>query len=219
MHGLPSGDPPKEAWPEAEDRLKEIDPKVAEAIQEVGGPPMIQVVTDPFEALARGIIHQQLGAETARSIAQKIEDDEGNFPSPGDILENGPDSLQQAGLPETRARQIFDLARSVVRRDIDLEALREMENDDIVDELTEIPGVGPWTADMFLVFHLERPDVLLAGDVSLQNAVQEFYDLEERPSEEELREIAEDWRPYRSAAAWYIWKVTGGFASGFSEPQ
>ena len=162
---------------------------------------------DPYEALARAIVGQQLSTKAARSIWERlVESLGGSFPQPAGLLEADPESLRQAGLSWSKVGFLRDLAERAEDSRLDLEGLAELSDEDVIATLTEIKGVGQWTAEMFLIFHLARPDVVSTGDLGIRRAVQIAYGLDELPGPTDLERIAEPWRPHRTLACLYLWR-------------
>jgi DNA-3-methyladenine glycosylase II len=162
---------------------------------------------DPYEALARAIIGQQLSTKAARSIWERlVEILGGTFPEPSGLLAVDAEAIRGAGLSRSKVNFLRDLAERVEDGRLDLERLIELPDEDVVATLTEIKGVGPWTAEMFLIFHLGRPDVMSAGDLGIRRAVQIEYGLDELPGPTDLERIAEPWRPHRTLACLYLWR-------------
>jgi DNA-3-methyladenine glycosylase II len=162
---------------------------------------------DAFIALVRAIVGQQLSTSAARSIwARALERFDGKEPTPSQLLEVRADRLRRAGLSRAKVAYLRDLARRVESGALDLERLPDLSDEDIVAELTEIKGIGRWTAEMFLMFHLGRPDVISTGDLGLRRAIQVEYGLEELPGPTEFERIAEPWRPHRTLACLYLWR-------------
>jgi DNA-3-methyladenine glycosylase II len=162
---------------------------------------------DPYEAIARAIVGQQLSTKAAGSIWERLlEVLGGGTPSPGALLAADPDDLRGAGLSWSKVAYLRDLAERVQDGELDPERLRELGDDDVVEELTRIKGVGRWTAEMFLIFNLGRPDVLAAGDLGIRRAVQRTYELDALPDAAEMERIAEPWRPHRTLACLYLWR-------------
>jgi DNA-3-methyladenine glycosylase II len=129
--------------------------------------------------------------------------------APAPVLALGEEKVRAAGLSGAKARTILDLAGRASDGRLPLEQLGQMADDDIFARLTEVRGIGVWTAEMFLIFGLGRPDVLPVADLGLRAGVQERYGLEGLPRPAALRAIAEPWRPYRSIATWYVWRSRG----------
>ncbi len=162
---------------------------------------------DPFEAIARAIVGQQLSTKAAATIWGRVIDVAGGEPlRPKGLLEGDPDDLRGAGLSGAKLRYLTEFAERTDSGELDLGRLGDLSDDDVVAELTEIKGVGRWTAEMFLIFHLGRPDVVSTGDLGIRRAVQLAYALDELPGPSELERIAEPWRPHRTLACLYLWR-------------
>ena len=162
---------------------------------------------DPYEALARAIVGQQLSTKAARSIWERlVEILGGTFPEPSGLLAADAEVIRGAGLSRSKVNFLRDLSQRVEDGRLDLRRLMELPDEDVVATLTEIKGVGPWTAEMFLIFHLGRPDVISAGDLGIRRAVQIEYGLDELPGPTDLERIAEPWRPHRTLACLYLWR-------------
>jgi len=162
---------------------------------------------DPYEALARAIVGQQLSTKAARSIWEKVLTIfDGETPTSTQLIAVEPQRLRDAGLSWSKVAYVRDLAERVEDGDLDLERLPQLADEEVIAELTRIKGVGRWTAEMFLIFHLGRPDVLSTGDLGIRKAVQNTYGLEKLPGPEEMERIAEPWRPHRTLACLYLWR-------------
>jgi DNA-3-methyladenine glycosylase II len=162
---------------------------------------------DAYEALARAIVGQQLSTKAARSIWGRVTElFDGGTPSPGDLIGVEPQELRDAGLSWSKVGFLKDLAERVDSGDLDLGRLTELSDEDVIAELVEIKGIGRWTAEMFLIFHLARPDIVSTGDLGIRRAVQQAYGLDDLPGPQELERIAESWRPHRTLACLYLWR-------------
>lgn len=162
---------------------------------------------DPYEALARAIVGQQLSTKAAASIWSKLLAlFDGDTPEPDALLRRRPATLRKAGLSNAKVEFLRDLAERVRDGRLDLKGLSKFADEDIVAELTEVKGIGRWTAEMFLIFHLGRPDVVSTGDLGIRRAVQIAYGLEDLPGPDELEKLAEAWRPHRTLACLYLWR-------------
>jgi DNA-3-methyladenine glycosylase II len=162
---------------------------------------------DPWEALARAIVGQQLSTRAAASIWNKLTDlFGGRTPEPEELLRRRPATLLKAGLSNAKVGYLRDLAARVKEGRLELNRLQDLPDEDVIAELIEIKGVGQWTAEMFLIFHLGRPDVAAVGDLGIRRAVQIAYGFEELPGPDELNRIAEKWRPHRTLASLYLWR-------------
>ena len=162
---------------------------------------------DAYGALLRSIVGQQLSTKAARSIYGRLVDQfGGHAPTPEELLAADPELIRSAGLSRPKVAYLRSLAEHVRSGELELDRLRELSDEQISEELTAVKGLGQWTADMFLIFHLGRPDVLPVGDLGIRRAVERLYGLERLPSAPELEALGERWRPYRSAASLYLWR-------------
>jgi DNA-3-methyladenine glycosylase II len=160
---------------------------------------------DPFRALVHAIISQQLSSKAAATIERRFDALFDNLPTPAAVAAEPDERLRSVGLSGQKLRYIRDLCAHVDSGSLRLEALDVLPDEDVVSSLTQVKGIGRWTAEMFLIFRLQRPDVLPVGDLGIVNAVQRAYGLRKVPTPERLTRIGEPWRPYRSVACWYLW--------------
>jgi DNA-3-methyladenine glycosylase II len=162
---------------------------------------------DHYGALLRAIVGQQLSTRAARAIyARVIERFGGRTPTPRELLDDDPEALRTAaGLSRAKVAFLRSLAEHVLSGELELDRLEQLGDDEILAELTAVKGIGAWSAHMFLIFQLDRPDVLAVGDLGVRRAVERAYGLAELPSAAELERLAEPWRPYRSAACRILW--------------
>jgi DNA-3-methyladenine glycosylase II len=162
---------------------------------------------DPYGALLRSIVGQQLSTKAARSIYNRlVELFGGKTPSPQELLDADPETVRAVGLSNAKVRYVRSLAEHVLSGELELEKLDSLGDEEVEREVTAVKGLGQWTAHMFLIFHLGRPDVLPVGDLGVRRAVERAYGLEELPSAEELERLGERWAPYRSLASLYLWE-------------
>jgi DNA-3-methyladenine glycosylase II len=162
---------------------------------------------DAYGALLRAIVGQQLSTKAARTIYLRVIDIfGGTTPSPEQLLEASEADLRGAGLSGRKVEYVRDLASHVIGGELELDRLDELGDEDAIEEIVAVRGLGQWTAEMFLIFHLERPDVLSGGDLGIRKAVQIEYGLEEMPPSAQVLEIGERWRPHRSLASLYLWE-------------
>ncbi len=163
---------------------------------------------DHYGALVRAIVGQQLSTKAARTIYLRLtERYGGRTPTPAELIADDLDELRvAAGLSRAKASYLRSLAERVVSGELELERLDDMPDDEVAAELVAVKGLGQWTADMFLMFHLQRPDVLPVGDLGIRRAVERAYELPAMPNPAELTEIAEPWRPHRTLACRYLWR-------------
>jgi DNA-3-methyladenine glycosylase II len=162
---------------------------------------------DAYGALLRSIVGQQLSTKAARSIYGRLtEQFGGRAPTPQELLDADPEAVRAAGLSRAKVKYLRSLAEHVLSGELELERLPELSDEAVEREVTAVKGLGQWTAHMFLIFHLGRPDVLPVGDLGVRRAVERAYGLEALPSAEELERLGERWAPYRSLAALYLWE-------------
>jgi len=162
---------------------------------------------DPFEAVARAIVGQQLSTKAARSIWEKLlAQFGGETPTPEALLRKRKPTLRKAGLSNAKVEFLRDLAQRVKDGRLDFDGIKGLPDEDVIAELIEVKGVGQWTAEMFLMFHLAREDVVSVGDLGIRRAVQIAYGMDDLPGPEELERIADEWRPRRTLACLYLWR-------------
>jgi len=199
----------------ARKQLAASDPTMAALIERIG---KIDLATrlarrkeerpnDAYGALLRAIVGQQLSTKAARTIYGRIlELFDGSTPSPEQLLEAEESELRAAGLSGRKVEYVRDLASHVIEGELELDRLDRLGDAEVIEEIVAVRGLGVWTAEMFLMFHLERPDVLSGGDLGIRKAVQIEYGLEAMPTPTEVLEIGEPWRPQRSLASLYLWE-------------
>lgn len=161
-----------------------------------------------YQELVESIISQQLSVKAASTISKRFVDSFGHFPLPEEILEKDITDLRGVGLSNQKANYIQDLARKVLDGSVRFEHLDGLSNQEIIDELTAVKGIGEWTVHMFLIFCMGRLDVLATGDLGVKTAVRNQYGLSELPSPSDMTTLAEKnhWQPYASLACWYLWQ-------------
>lgn len=187
--------------------LKRVDPILSDVIDRVG---TYAIVRRPerFHSLVRAIIFQQLAGRAAQTIFDRFVKAVGGkrFPTPALLLAASDEVLRGAGLSRGKMSYIRDLATHVNNRTLNFHRHSRMTDDEIIADLTRVRGIGRWTAEMFLMFNLHRPDVLPVDDLGVRNAVGRLYKMNPAPTPKALREFGERWRPYRSVASWYLWR-------------
>jgi DNA-3-methyladenine glycosylase II len=162
---------------------------------------------DAYGMLLRSVIGQQLSVKAAATISDRVLVlFGGETPAPERLLETEPQALRDVGLSWRKVEYVRDLADHVVSGELELDRLDELSDADVIAEITAVRGFGVWSAQMFLIFFLGRPDVLPTGDLGIRRAVQVAYELDELPAPAELEQIAEPWRPHRSLASIYLWE-------------
>jgi DNA-3-methyladenine glycosylase II len=189
--------------------LREVDSVVGELIDK-HGPYTPRRSDDPYAQLLRAIMFQQLAGNAARAIMRRwmaLYGDQERMPTPKEILETSDEQFRAAGVSRQKAGYFRDIARHVVEGKIDFSRMDEQSDAEVIEHLTAAKGVGVWTAHMFLMFQLGRPDVLPVGDLGVRNGMRIAYGLEAMPTPKQATEIGEKWRPYRSVGSWYMWRV------------
>jgi len=188
--------------------LKRVDPTLRRVIERVG-PCRLAIRSEgaDFDHLARAIVYQQLAGKAAAAIHGRILGLYGDRPpTPAELLATPTPRLRRAGLSRQKLAYLKDLARHVHSGALPLADLRELADEAIIDALTEVKGIGVWTAQMFLMFRLGRPDVLPVLDFGIGNAMRLAYGLRKMPKAARMERIAAPWRPYRTVACWYLWR-------------
>ena len=180
---------------------------MARIIAEVG-PLGIVPRSERFQALARTIIFQQLAGPAASAIYNRFVAlyPDTKFPSAEQVLATPDEDLRKVGLSGKKALYIKDLAGHIKDGTLNFHRFHRMTDDEIITDLTRVKGIGRWTAEIFLMFNLGRPDVMPADDLGVQSAVKRAYRMRERPTRKRLTKFGQRWSPYRTAAAWYLWR-------------
>jgi DNA-3-methyladenine glycosylase II len=187
--------------------LSKNDPILAEVIDRAGLS-TITPHTDYYWELIDSIISQQLSVYAAAAIEKRFQDLLGKTPQPEAILAKSVDELRSVGLSRPKVKYIQDLALKILEGDLSFDKIDTKTNQEIIDELTKVKGIGEWTAHMFLIFCMGRLDVLPIGDLGIRNGIKALYNLPIVPSPLEVTEIAleNNWKPYESVASWYVWQ-------------
>lgn len=184
------------------------DPILAAIIRQHGPCGLADALrADHFSALARSIIFQQLSTRAASTIhARLLTLMPGGQVTPGALAAITDEQFRTAGVSRQKAGYLRDLCEKVLTDVVSLDGVDELDDEAVIAALTRVKGVGRWTAEMFLMFRLQRPDVLPVGDLGILTAVQKAYGLRKRPTPERLRKLGDAWKPYRSVACWYLWR-------------
>jgi DNA-3-methyladenine glycosylase II len=192
--------------------LRAADPILKAIIDEVGvdglGDPRAGRPDDHYGALVRSIVGQQLSTKAARAIYGRLTDRfGGRTPTPQEVLADDPDELRAAaGLSRAKVKYLGSLAEHVIEGSLELERLDNLPDDQVIAELVAVKGIGTWSAHMFLMFHLGRPDVLPTGDLGIRRAVMNRYKLRKLPDPKRLEKIAKPWIPHRTLACRFLWR-------------
>jgi DNA-3-methyladenine glycosylase II len=193
-------------WAAAVKHLRGVDPHLKVIIDRIG-PCRLEPHPDRFSALVRSIIGQQISTKAARSINLKLTALGGDPPRPERLIELGEAELRTVGLSGAKARYILNLAEAVLAGEVPIEEFDDTWDDQTITRaLTAVKGIGVWTAEMFLIFVMNRPDVFPASDLGVRVALRDRHGLAELPAPRDCHSLAEAWRPYRTIASWYIWR-------------
>jgi DNA-3-methyladenine glycosylase II len=185
--------------------LKRSDPILSAIIERVG-PCRMEFGPPEFHSLAEAIVYQQLNGKAAVTIFKRFAALAGEPLVPERILKLTDAQLRSVGLSKQKSSYLKDMARRAARGELDFSRLPEMTDDEVIKHLTQVKGVGVWTAHMFLMFTLRRPNVLPTGDYGIQMAIKKHYKKRKMPKPEMMAKIAKSWEPYRSVACWYLWR-------------
>jgi DNA-3-methyladenine glycosylase II len=192
-------------WADAVAHLTAADPRWKPIIERVG-PCLLRPRRDRFGTLVRAIIGQQISTKAAASIDAKLRSLVGDPHEPSALLAAGEEALRSCGLSGVKARYVLNLSEAVASNRLPLKRIGTWEDEAIIERMTEIKGVGRWTAEMFLIFALNRPDVLPIHDLGVRVGFRDFHGVDELPHPKECIPLAERWKPYRTAAMWYFWR-------------
>ena len=201
---------PVKASPKAVAALREADPVMARLVDEHGAVVRRDLTRerpgDAYGALLRSIVGQQLSTKAARTIYGRMTElFDGHAPTPRQLLAVDPELIRAAGLSYSKISYLRDLAAHVEEGSLELERLPELSDEEVTAQLTAIKGLGQWTADMFMMFHLGRPDILPVGDLGIRRAAQVEYRMRKLPDAKRLEKVARPWRPYRTLACLFLW--------------
>jgi len=185
--------------------LKKSDPVLSAIIKRIG-PRCMEFGPPEFHSLAEAIIYQQLNGKAAITIFKRFAALAGEPLTPEGILKLSDEQMRSVGLSKQKSSYLKDMAERAARGELDFTRLPKMSDDEVIKHLTQVKGVGVWTAHMFLMFTLRRPNVLPTGDFGVQMAIKKHYKKRKLPKPEQMEKIAKPWEPYRSIACWYLWR-------------
>jgi 3-methyladenine DNA glycosylase/8-oxoguanine DNA glycosylase len=188
--------------------LKRADPVLARVIERVG-PCRLQLRTDGthYDALTRSIVFQQLSGKAASTILSRFHAlYPSATPTPDAVLTTSDERLRSAGLSRQKIGYLRDLSAKVADDSLPLHDIHTMADDDVIDHLVQVKGIGRWTAQMFLMFRLGRPDVLPELDLGVQNAIRRAYRMRKRPTPKQVKKLGAKWSPHSTVACWYLWR-------------
>ena len=189
----------------AVNHLKKCDPVLGAIIQRVG-PCRMEFGEPTFHSLAESILYQQLNGKAADTIFKRFADKTGDPVTPEGILKLSDAEMRAVGLSKQKTAYLRDLAEKTKAGLLEFERLGQLPDEEVIAHLTQVKGVGVWTAHMFLMFTLKRPDVLPTGDYGVQVAIKKHYHKRKLPKPKDMEKIAKAWAPYRSIACWYLWR-------------
>jgi DNA-3-methyladenine glycosylase II len=196
----------RKVWQKGIRHLKRNDPILARIISRVG-PVKFELDDDHYEAVVGSIIYQQLAGSAARAILNKFKQlYGGRIPSPREYLSTDVEKLRGSGLSPQKISYIKDLAERLENGTLDLKRLENLPDEEALNQLDAVRGIGRWTAEMFLIFKLGRTDVLPVDDLGLRKAAQKAYRLRKLPTRDRFEQLAEKWHPYSSISTFYLWK-------------
>jgi DNA-3-methyladenine glycosylase II len=189
----------------AVNHLKKCDPVLRSIIERVG-PFRMEYGPAEFHSLAEAIVYQQLNGRAAVTIFNRFAALAGEPLTPAGILKLTDEQLRSVGLSKQKSAYLKDLAAKTASGQLDFARLPELSDEEVIEHLTQVKGIGVWTAHMFLMFSLRRPNVLPTGDYGVQMAVKKHYKKRKLPKPKDMEKIARAWEPYRSVACWYMWR-------------
>ncbi|HJL75300.1 MAG: DNA-3-methyladenine glycosylase [Candidatus Marinimicrobia bacterium] len=192
------------------EHLSNVDKKMARVIYEFEEP-TFRKETNYFEALVRAIVYQQLSGKAASTIYNRFKElfNGEEFPPPKKVMEKSHEELRSVGFSNQKAMYVHNIAEAFENGSVS-KNLDQLDDEAIIENLTSIKGVGPWTAEMFLMFTLHRPDVFPVTDLGVRKGFQLFCGLDELPDPDSMIKTAEPWRPFRTLASWYLWRLVEG---------
>lgn len=198
--------------------LQKSDPVMKRLLKQ-HGPFTAKAKSDRFGTLVDSIVSQQISTAAARTIKQRLRQaimqrsglssqtaNRNERLSPAELLQFDIEELRSLGVSKQKASYVLDLAQKVSAGHVDLDRCHQMDDEEVIQQLIQVKGIGRWTAQMFLIFSLARMDVLPTDDLGLKNAIAREYELESIPSSQQIIEIAQPWRPYATVASWYLWR-------------
>ena len=185
--------------------LKKSDPVLREIIERIG-PCRMEYGPPEFHSLAEAIVYQQLNGRAALTIFNRFAELAGNPLTPAGIMKLTDQQMRSVGLSKQKSSYLRDMAERAIKGELDFSKLHTMSDQDVIKHLTQVKGVGVWTAQMFLMFTLKRPNVLPTGDFGVQMAIKRLYSKRKMPKPLHMEKIARAWEPYRSIACWYLWR-------------
>jgi DNA-3-methyladenine glycosylase II len=198
---------PAEPWSDAITHLKSVDQKFSDLIVKVG-PCQLKPADDYLKTLAQAIISQQISTKAAETIFGRVSAAIDGRWTADSMTCLDSDYLQKCGVSQQKRNYILSLLDCVGSGRLNLSRIHELDDEQIIETLTQVKGIGRWTAEMFLIFGLNRPDVLPVADLGIKDALKRYFVLSEHPKPNECERLTQTWRPYRSVAMWYLWRLS-----------
>jgi DNA-3-methyladenine glycosylase II len=192
--------------------LQSADPILAEVISQITLPISKKRKPSRFKTLVEAIVSQQLSVKASDTIFKRFVDlfnakgGKRKFPTPAEVLKISDVKLRSVGLSGGKVKYIKDLAKKVHQKEVLLHRLHAMSDEEVIEHLVQVKGIGRWTGEMFLMSSLDRPDIFSHGDLGLRNAIQKLYGFKKAPTTKQIEKIIQKWSPYRSIASRYLWK-------------
>ena len=190
---------------EEEVSLLRSDKKLGPLIRRIG-PCSMRITKNPFQTLVEAIIYQQLSEASATAITKRFLKLYKKFPTPRQVNNTTDKKLKDIGLSGTKINYMKGLAKLVVKKEIDFRKISKLSDEQVIEELTKIKGIGNWTAQIYLMFCLQRTDIFPVGDLGIQKGIRDLFSLKELPEPKTMEKFSARWKPNRSIACWYIWK-------------
>jgi len=191
-------------WVKARRHLVQADPVLAKIVKSCGRAQLVPR-NDAFFSLARSIVGQQISVKAAQSIWNKLVNELGDI-TVKKVASASQEQLRGCGITRQKSGYLMDLAMHFQNNKLDTKSWHKLDDEQVIKDLIQVKGIGRWTAEMFLIFHLLRPDVLPLGDIGIQRAMRLHFNCGETMSDDEMISKAEPWRPWRSVAVWYLWR-------------
>ena len=182
-----------------------LDKKLETLIRKIG-PCTMRITKNPYQTLVEAIIYQQLSEASATAITKRFLKLYKKFPSPEQVMNTSDKKLKDTGISGTKINYIKGLSKQIIQKEIDFRKISKLKDEQVIEELTKIKGIGNWTAQIYLMFCLERKDVFPVGDLGIQKGIRDLFSLKELPNPKTMERYSARWKPNRSIACWYIWK-------------
>ena len=170
------------------------------------GPCTMRITKNPYQTLVEAIIYQQLSEASATAITKRFLEIYGKFPTPKQVIDTSNKRLKNTGISSVKINYIKGLSKQILQKKIEFNKIAKLNDEQVTAELTKIKGVGNWTAQIYLMFCLQRKDVLPVDDLGIKKGIRDLFSLKELPTTKTVEKFSERWRPNRSIACWYMWK-------------